>query len=189
MLAHSTLTLPAGAVFDGPWLAHPHLREAEQADQVLARAEAEARRLVDAAAVQAEQAIQAATTRFWAQAEQALAALAAQRQAIEDHCVDVLAPVLGEVLATVLGECTPDDRWRALIRQLARRYSPAKPARLRCPALQVCEVAEALSTTEQAAHWELVVDEQLPHDTLLLDLPDIQITVAWGHLKAALGEC
>ncbi|MGR2741034.1 type III secretion system stator protein SctL [Billgrantia sp. Q4P2] len=164
-------------------------RADERAAALVADAEEQAKRLLDEAQqrgeVLTEQARMEVERQVWQQADALLDGLRQAEQGLWEDVERHAEQVLRSALVTLLGEVAPQQRVRALLRQLVDAQRQLSSATLYCaPEQQAC--VEDVLGSEHLGRWRVLPGPRLEVDQLVLETDSGVFRCSWSALSDAL---
>lgn len=186
MLAKRRLVLSSSAVLVTDILRREDLAGTVLAAEVLDNARAEAEQILADAHTQAQQEKDQALAQFWDSANGFLQQLEQQRSALAQESMEAVEALLNEALAELLDQTTLAERSRALMRNLAAGQTVETRAVLSAHPDMLDSLAEWLSASRFADHWQLKGDPTLAPQTLRLSDANGAFDIDWDSLRRGL---
>ncbi len=186
MLAKRRLVLSSSAVLVTDILRREDLAGTVLAAEVLGNARAEAEQILADAHAQAQQEKDQALAQFWDSANDFLQQLEQQRSALAQESMEAVEALLSEALAELLDQTTLAERSRALMRNLAAGQTVETRAVLSAHPDMLDSLAEWLSASRFADHWQLKGDPTLAPQTLRLSDAHGAFDIDWDSLRRGL---
>lgn len=186
MLARRSLELrPNAQGLLQPCIARETLIDCGRAQRVIEQAQEQAAQVLEQARDLAEAERLDAQARFWENADAALAAWEAQRQAMWEQIEASAARLVNEALRTLLDEVPEPARIDALVRQLASGQRESASATLHCHPDDLTNLTRTLGNTA-AQPWTLVADAGMDRHQLRLQTPAGTFLLDWPSTVQAL---
>lgn len=143
---------------------------ASVADQIVARAHEQARRIVEQARADAGAQVEAAQAQVLREAQLLMGAMQARYRAFVDDCQPLVIDLTQQMFARLVGGLTPRKRMEAMFRRLQEEA----PARLLEPVLWIHPSEAALVP---ATEWEIRTDPELAPGMCRLEALDGQWSI------------
>ncbi len=182
MLTRKKITLLTAEADLAPLITRAQLREQQQGQDILIRAEQQAALMLAAAQQDADacrqRARQQAEQAFWQQASALLADWQQHYQQTEQAVLAVMDSVLAQALTQLLAEVPQAQRLNALLRQLLQDNAARETGTLYCALSQQAQLADWLA---QHPHlrWRLQPDDGLAINSLKLVTAQGELQLDW----------
>lgn len=182
MLCRHTLELLNGAAgLPRSLIPREELKDWEQANQLLRRANTQADELLRQAAKKCEVLQQEASLQIWQRADAQLKQWELDRQAMCDHLEHYATDITNQVIRCLLDDIAPPQRLAALLKQLLASQVQEVNATLLCHPQDLEEIKQCLSQ-RNATYWKLHTDEAVLPQTLVLKTDEGDFRISWSSL-------
>lgn len=160
------------------------LKDWEQANQLLRRANAQADELLRQAARKCEVLQQEASLHIWQRANAQLKQWDLDRQAMCDHLEHYATAITNQAIRCLLDDIAPPQRLAALLKQLLASQVQEIDATLLCHPHDLEEIKQCLSQ-RNATYWKLHTDDAVLPQTLVLKTDEGDFRISWRSLLEA----
>ena len=185
MLCRHTIELLNGtAGLPRSLIPREELKDWEQANQLLRRANAQAEELLSQAARNCEVLQQEASLKVWQRADAQLKQWDLDRQAMCDHLEHYATAITNQAMRCLLDDIAPPQRLAALLKQLLASQVQEIDATLLCHPQDLEEIKQCLSQ-RNATYWKLHTDDAVLPQTLVLKTDEGDFRVSWRSLLEA----
>lgn len=186
MLCRHTIELLNGAAgLPRSLIPREELKDWEQANQLLRRANAQADELLRQAAKQCAVLQQEASLEIWQRADAQLKQWDLDRQAMCDHLEHYATAITNQAIRCLLDDIPPPQRLAALLKQLLASQVPEIDATLLCHPQDLEEIKQCLAQ-RNATYWKLHTDEAVLPQTLVLKTDEGDFRISWRSLLETL---
>ncbi len=185
MLCRHTIELLNGAAgLPRRLIPREELKDWEQANQLLRRANAQADELLNQAARKCEALQQEASLKIWQRADAQLKQWDLDRQAMCDHLEHYATAITHQAIRCLLDDIPPPQRLAALLKQLLASQVQEIDATLLCHPQDLEEIKQCLAQ-RNATYWKLHTDEAVLPQTLVLKTDEGDFRISWRSLLEA----
>lgn len=160
------------------------LKDWEQANQLLRRANAQADELIREAEKKCEVLQQEASLKIWQRADTQLKQWDLERQAMCDNLEHYATTITNQAIRCLLDDIAPTQRLTALLKQLLVSQVQEIDATLHCHPHDLEEIKQCL-TQRNATYWKLHSDEAIAPQTLVLKTDEGDFRISWSSLLEA----
>ncbi|KAA8712069.1 type III secretion system stator protein SctL [Pseudomonas cannabina] len=186
MLAKRSIAMTAEALLPEPVLRREVLADSLLARDILTRAQVQADELLARKQAEADRLQQQALVQFWESANALLAELQAQREALQQQAMLAVEQLLSESLRHLLDDTTLPERARALARNLAASQLNEVVATLSVHPEMAQPVSEWLTESRFVEHWQLKRDAAVAVGSLRLSDANGAFDIDWATLRNGL---